>query len=886
MTDYTVAISQIGAGDIDRVGGKGANLGELMSAGFAVPPGFCVTTRAYDEFVAPAIDEVDQVLAGVARDDHQGLSAAATKVRAVLADLPMPPPVERAITEAWRALGSEQPVAVRSSATAEDLPTASFAGQQDTFLNVMGIDDLIEKVQACWISLFTDRAVLYRVNQGVDHTSVSLSVIVQQMVPSSVSGILFTADPVSGNREIVSIDAGFGLGEALVSGVVTADLFQVDKRTQRIVERRIAPKRLAIEPLPGGGTHRIELDASSNLKPTLTDRWVRRLADVGVRIERHFGAPQDIEWAIADDQLFIVQSRPITTLFPVPQLSGSDPGLHAYISVSHFQVMTDPMPPLAISVLRTIMPFDHPGGAIESRTITHAGGRLYLDVTPALRSRILRRMLPRALSIADERFSVALAQLVSRPGVWDGRPIRLRRTAPVLVPILRRALRTLFRGETEGASKEALQIIEHEVAATRSRLSGPETVEGRLAVLLETMRHAFEPITRWAPAAMAGVLASRLVGLVVDDSDDLNAAQRGLTGNVATDMNLEVGDLADTARRFPELVEVLERTEMGGAERLVEARSMPGGERFLSEWNAFLDRYGARGPSEIDLSKPRWVEDPTSLLQMVLNNLTHVESGSHRRHFDELHRDGTAAARRLAEEASSGSLGWIKGRVVRRLLRVSRDLSPMREHHKYFVIRLLADMKPILLEAGEDLESRGDLEAASDVWFLTMPELIAHYGIEGRPDHDLRSRVDERKQAHRHHADLNPPRVMTSDGEIPVAQLDVDAPPNAFVGSAVSAGVVEGTARVITDPSSQQLKPGEILIAPFTDPGWTPLFVNAAGLVTEVGGLMTHGSVVAREYGIPAVVGVDGATTRMSTGQRVRVNGDAGYVEVLDHDSP
>ena len=886
MNEFTVSISDVRSSDIGRVGGKGANLGELDGAGFAVPPGFCVTTAAYDAFVAPAIGEIERLLADAGLDDLPHLSGVARGVRDTLGRLSIPVDVDAAITEAWHHLGSDRAFAVRSSATAEDLPTASFAGQQDTFLNVRSHDDLIDKVKACWISLFTDRAVLYRIQQGIDHTTVSLGVVVQEMVPSEVSGILFTADPVSGRRDVMSIDAGFGLGEALVSGVITADLFQVDKRTGRILERKVAPKSIAIESHADGGTHQIELDAAQRRSTTLSDARIRRLAGVGVEIERHFGSPQDVEWAIAGDQLYIVQSRPITTLFPLPELNAADQGLHAYISISHFQVMTDPMPPLAISVLRTIMPFDHPDGTIESRTITHAGGRLYLDVTPALRQRFLRRLLPRALRIADERFSVALEELAARPGVWTGRTIRLHRVAPVLVPVLGRAVRLLLGGETGSASADALQTIEREVASARSRLTEPETVEGRVSVLLEEMRHAFEPILGWAPAALAGVIASRLIGVVVEQSEDVEASQRGLAGNVATEMNLAVGDLADTARTHPAVAAVLGQTDLDARRRLSRAGSVPGGERFITEWRLFLDRYGARGPSEIDLSKPRWMEDPTSLLQMVVNNLTQPDAGTHRRHFEELRRDGTAAADRLARRARSGLLGWIRAPFVRRLLRVSRDLSPMREHHKYFVIRLLADMKPILLEAGEDLASRGELDAAADIWFLTMPEIAARYGTGGGRGADLRSLVSKRKESFARFDKLTPPRVMTSDGEIPVARLDVDAPAGALIGTAVSSGVVEGPARVISDPSSEYLNSGEILIAPFTDPGWTPLFVNAAGLVTEVGGLMTHGSVVAREYGIPAVVGVDGATTQVTTGQWVRVNGDSGYVEVLNDGSP
>lgn len=884
MNTYTRPFSQIGSADIEEVGGKGANLGELTKAGFAVPVGFCVTTSAYNQFAGPKIALIGAILSTVRPNDLRHLSNSASRVRALLEDLPVPSEVEAAVIEAREALGGDATLAVRSSATAEDLPTASFAGQQDTFLNVRGRDDLIDKVKACWVSLFTDRAILYRIQQGIDHAVVSLSVVVQEMVASEVSGILFTADPVSGRRSIMSIDAGFGLGEALVSGVVTADLYQIDKHTKRIAERRINPKTFAIESLPGGGTHRVDLDGTQQERATLNDGWVHTLTDVGIDIEAHFGTPQDVEWAIAEDKLYILQSRPITTLFPLPELPEHDPDLHVYISVSHFQVMTDPIPPLAMSVVRTIMPFDHPSNDVESRTFTHAGGRLYIDVTPAMNQRVLRRVLPRALRVADERFSIAIRELAQRPDLWHGRPLRIRKIIPGSLPILARALRVLVGGKTSGIATETLDTIDHEVAFVRQRLTAPENTPDRMRVLLDEIRSAFDPIFRWAPQAVAGVMASRLVDAVMGDHGDPNdlvAAQRGLEGNVATEMNLAVGDLADTARLDSDLVSLLQSHDIKPRQRLAEAAALPGGKRFVTEWDGFINRYGARGPSEIDLSRPRWNEDPSSLLQMVINNLSHAEPQSHRRHFEELHRAGIEAADRLAADAGGGIFGWLRRPVARRLLRVSRDLSPMREHHKYFVIRLLSDMKQILIEAGEDLVSQGELDAADDIWYLTLPEVFGHYGVTADTGSDLRVSAAERRETFAYFDSLNPPRVMTSDGEIPVTRLNVDAPPNALVGTAVSAGVIEGLARVITDPAAESLSPGEILVAPFTDPGWTPLFVNAAGLVTEVGGLMTHGSVVAREYGIPAVVGVEGATTEITTGQRIRIDGDVGYVEVL-----
>jgi pyruvate,water dikinase len=343
-------------------------------------------------------------------------------------------------------------------------------------------------------------------------------------------------------------------------------------------------------------------------------------------------------------------------------------------------------------------------------------------------------------------------------------------------------------------------------------------------------------------------------------------------------MGLRVGDLADNARRSPELVAHLQGQDTLDA--LDSLDEVAGGPAFRAEWDRFISDYGMRGPAEVDITRPRWSDDPASLLQMVLGNLQQAEPGLHRRRHVRMTKEGWAAAGRLAEAAKHGPAGWLKATVVRRQTRVARNLAAVREHPKFLLVRIMALVRSALLEAGEILVAAKRMDAAEDIWFLDMGEAIQ--ALE-QPDEDLSLRIKARQADLRYFARLTPPRVMTSEGEIPTVrhQRD-DLPPGALAGNPVSGGVVEGVAKVMLDPAQEQVLPGEILVAPFTDPGWTPLFVNAAGLVLEVGGLMTHGSVVAREYGIPAVVGVLDATRKIATGQRLRVSGDNGLVEILD----
>ncbi|MCL5996825.1 MAG: PEP-utilizing enzyme, partial [Chloroflexi bacterium] len=307
---------------------------------------------------------------------------------------------------------------------------------------------------------------------------------------------------------------------------------------------------------------------------------------------------------------------------------------------------------------------------------------------------------------------------------------------------------------------------------------------------------------------------------------------------------------------------------------------LPGGPDFLAAWQQFVEQYGMRAPAEIDLSRPRWHEDPGSLLQMVVNDLRHDATGEHRAQHQRMVAQGQVTAERLVQMAWRGRWGWLRGLVVRRLVRVTRHLLATREHHKFWLIRLLGLIKPVLLEVGERLAAEGRIGRADDVWFLTLPELL---DVLDSPGADLHERTASRREALADFRERTPPHVMTSEGEIPTLNAaSADAPVGALIGTSASAGIAEGVARVVRDPQTATLERGEILVAPFTDPGWTPLFINAAGVVTEVGGVMTHGSVVAREYGIPAVVGVIDATKRIRTGQHIRINGTAGYVEYLD----
>src|SRR6266536_3451212 len=368
IEQYVLDLHEVDEMQVAVVGGKGAHLGELSRIeGTRVPAGFCVTTDAFRRIMAeaPSIDDRLDQLSRLNPDDREAIRTLSGEIRRTIEGIAIPGDLSAVITGALAQLGAQAAYAVRSSATAEDLPTASFAGQQDTYLNVVGPVAILQHVGRCWASLFTERAVTYRLRNGFDHRKVHMAVVVQQMVFPDAAGILFTADSVTGNRKVAAVDASFGLGEALVSGLVNPDVFKV--RDGEVVTKAVATKQLGIYALPAGGTQEVTIDPQRQEQPALTDAQVVRLVQLGRRIEAHFGRPQDIEWCLVDDGFQIVQSRPITTLFPIPETGDAEN--HVYLSVGHGQMMTDPMKPLGVSVwqLTALAPMHGAAGRLRVR---------------------------------------------------------------------------------------------------------------------------------------------------------------------------------------------------------------------------------------------------------------------------------------------------------------------------------------------------------------------------------------------------------------------------------------------------------------------------------------------------------------------------------------
>ncbi|MEU6001125.1 rifamycin-inactivating phosphotransferase [Streptomyces sp. NPDC047197] len=870
---YVLNLQDIDDTQVAVVGGKGAHLGELSRIdGIRVPGGFCVTTDAFRRVMAqaPSIDGHLDQLARLDPDDREAIRTLSAQIRRTIEETAVPGDLAAAVTRALTQLGEQAAYAVRSSATAEDLPTASFAGQQDTYLNVVGAAAILQHISRCWASLFTERAVTYRRRNGIDHRTVHMAVVVQRMVLPHASGILFTADPVTGNRKVATVDAGFGLGEALVSGLVNPDVYKV--RDGAIIEKTIAAKQRAVHAVPAGGTREVVIDSRQQEQPALTDAQVVRLVQLGRRIEAHFGRPQDIEWCLAEGDFQVVQSRPITTLFPIPE--ADDQENHVYVSVGHQQMMTDPMKPLGFSMWQlTAMVAMH-----------EAGGRLFVDVIERLAQPASRAGLLDLMGRGDPLVRDALETVIARDDFIPSLPDAGPGGPPAGGASASGASASGVSVPVEADPAIVTELIERSqvsVAALRRDIrtkTGPALFDFLLEAFEEHKRVLGDPLSM--RAIMAGMEATWwLNDKLLEWLGEKNAADTltlSAPDNITSEMGLALLDVADVIRPYPEVVAFLQSVE--DEDFLDGLAKLTGGTEARAAIESYLDRYGMRCVGEIDITRPRWRERPTTLVPVILDNVRIFEPGAAERRFEEGRQKAREKEQDVLSRLRALPDGDQKADAAKRMIDQVRGFAGYREYPKYGIVSRSFVYKQALLEEAERLVRAGVLREKEDIFYLTFHEL---HDVARSNQVDDRL-IQQRKEAFRSYQALTPPRVLTSDGEaVTGSYRRADVPAGALVGVPVSAGTIEGRARVILDMAEADLEAGDILVTAFTDPSWSPLFVGIAGLVTEVGGLMTHGAVIAREYGLPAVVGVEQATRLIRDGQRIRVHGTDGYVELL-----
>ncbi|WP_116246236.1 PEP/pyruvate-binding domain-containing protein [Nocardiopsis sp. FIRDI 009] len=835
-TRSVAPLDAFGADDLQAVGGKSANLGELLRAGLPVPPGFVVTTDAYAK-VAAGIG-LEERFTG--RDADTAPDPAA--LRADLESAPVPEGLRAAITAAYADLGADVPVAVRSSATAEDLPGATFAGQQDTHLNVVGADAVVDAVRRCWASLWTDRAVSYRAERSVADSEVRIAVVVQRMVDSDVAGVMFTADPVSGARDRVIVDAGAGLGEAVVSGLVTPDHYVLD-HGGRLLEWTPGRGEVVIRAVAGGGVRRQERPEAGDTgdregagagrgEPLLTDDQLSVLVAHGRTIAQHFGRPQDIEWCLSGGRVYIVQSRPMTALPPVTGPLNRRQRLLGSVLTEYVPVRPYPMD---VSTWFGRGPARMMQEIAEAYGITGGFEDFYAE-----EDGVVTQLTPRAPR-PTLRALAAPFRLARRPRAMD---VRAWREDPRFTEFLRRA--------------DELDALDP------AALPWPDLVQvpDRVLALLDhcrDLRLDYLPSTGVSVARLAA--ATALLGRRSLLGDLLGGARTR-----TEDANRALQDLADTVRATPELRALFASADPAEIVRELRSGRGPLG-AFAKDLDAFQREYGRRETTTpLLVSPPTLAESPESVVGLV-----RVLVGRERED-DPGSRSERALSRLLEHPLLRGERA--RARMIRWVRAAQSGLAFREDSHFYFTAGLPA-LRRALLEVGARLRAAGVVDEPFDVFHLRLEEVLEIRDVEDVPaDQVTRLRSLVRARAAKR-AELAGVRLIDPARVFPVKDRG-----DALVsGTPASAGTATGPVRVVRGPADfHRLESGDVLVCPYTNPSWTPLFQRAAAVVVDTGAAASHAAIVAREYGIPAVMGSGTGTAVLTDGERVTVDGSAGRV--------
>jgi rifampicin phosphotransferase len=874
---------EISAAESGQVGGKGANLGELTRAGLPVPPGFCVTAAVYQAFLeSTGLDGlIESKLAGIDLDSHEDLQDKSTQIQEAINAQPIPPGVADEVASSASQLLADAgvpeavalPLAVRSSATAEDQANASFAGQLETYLNIRGLPALLKHIKLCWASLWTERMITYIANQGLDHHSVSMSVVVQRMIPSEASGVLFTANPVTGKRDEVVINASWGLGEAIVSGLVTPDTITARKSDGHVLTRQTAVKDSLVAYAPGGGTEVMAVPSHLRATPVLSDQQVQELTRLARQIEDYYGKPQDIEWGRYQGQWYLLQSRPITTLAQVPERRYP---VGEFNRSMFIEIFPDPLSPVFLSVVaplfKDMLDFTFQNLGFKPAKSLQAIGVFYNQpyfnrdyiaaafqpLTPPAREPVIAQVINPFGSNA-EAASVEFSLPYLRMAACILRFMALfPRQLPGLITTYRAEIAQAevfpFQTATDAEICKVIRRIPFEYA---NKLLNYDFL--MIAVIGRTYR-------------LLGALLKRFYG--ADTNEIVAKLISGVTGNVTMETNKRLWDLAQIAKKSQVVGDALRDNDLLQARQILQQST--DGRGFLHELDRFLSEFGHR-EVHMDIMYPTWNEDPQPVFSFIRSYLDADESQSPYRQQERLVREREQLTQMVVKDIEK-SLGgrFLLGPIFKWILNATQIHTRERDTMHFEMTRLFPPIRRLMLELGRRWKAAGMLDQEEDIFYLSLDEMddIA------RSAHPVQETVRSRKDEFAHNQNCAWPIIIRHGEEQFVNEAATGtAGESGLQGVAGSPGKVIGISRVVQGPQDfSKLKKGEILVAPITNPVWTPLFAIAGGVVTEVGGILSHGAIVAREYGIPAVMSVQGATKKLRDGQRVAVDGNKGMV--------
>ncbi len=857
----------------EQIGGKAANLGKLIAGGFRVPPGVVITVEAYDRYLEGTgiRDRIGKALSSIDLEDGSSLERASEEIRSFFVSDPGDGMGE-ALDQAIRDIDPEALWSVRSSAVAEDLASASFAGQQDTYLNVQR-KDIMANVLRCWASYWNSRAIAYRHQAGVDQLGTGMAVVVQRMVDARSSGIMFTTDPVSGKKDRIIIESSWGLGESIASGLVTPDRFICDKRSVRQVERTINRKVTGIFLSPDG-SRSVTIDANRQVSPSLSRGEIAKVARMGKRIEEHFNAPQDVEWAIEGEDVCLLQSRPITNLAPDPDTLWT----RAYGD----EYWSDITSPLFFSLM----------GELLTRYVNHEGSEImgYWNLTDKELLRVHKGHIYFNASVLEEvfiynpKFSRTSELLNYFP--QKDQP-RIARADTKIVQRLWAEVRIAFL-DNEGT-------IFRTDKAYRRWAEGFKKVSERLDSLDLASLTDEQLYSEYASYRQAGVKHYQLIryGMVTHSigtnlmvkqwlSDWLGDRSgvyyskliSGLEDNKTLKTNIAMAKLARHAQNDRAVRELLSSGDSRRALEAIRSDDRYGG--FRGELGAFLKEYGHRSHTR-EMYFPRWADDPALVIDVV-RTLMSSKVGDLERLEQERVRERKEAEKEVMEKLGHLRLGFARKLIFRPVLNYAQIYLMFRENQRFFLDHMIFRWRKIFLEYGRRLTERGLLDGPSDIFFLSKEEVFDLCAKGG----DVRAVIAERRADFERYRDILPPKFLRGNVEFDdtVAR---GADTVRVTGVSASPGVVTGRIRVVQNIEAlPTVREGEIMVTSNTDPGWTAVFSKLGGLITETGGILSHGAVVSREYAIPAVTAVKDATGFFKTGQRVTLDGNDGTIYILE----
>lgn len=807
-----------------------------------------------------------------------------SKLRKAIIEAPLAEALAKEVKANYDALGSDR-VAVRSSATAEDLPGYSFAGQHDTYF-ASGLDDCLEKIKHCWASLWTVRAFEYRKRNGFDQLGVEMAVIVQELVPAEVSGVLFTADPVTGKHDRLVIESCYGLGEALVSGKVSPDRTVLAKDDLRVLEHKVSDKKVEVVIDETGVVHEQKIKPPRFRSASLDQTLARQLGELAKKAESAFSQPQDIEWAVSEGDVFFLQSRPITTIKKEKTFEDRQ----VWSNLNTGEILPDVVSPMTWSALEKLVEpiFQTLFGRLgidlgDNPLIGQVAGRVYFNLTtllgavksiPGLKKADLSTLLGGEqdrmeelgrLKILDEdlpdlKFS-PLRLMVRLPGIIFS----------VLAYSPKKGVKFITRMSRRG---EQLLALDFSALSDEALLSHLQQTCEEMSEHIHGLGFAFQ--------GMVGFSQLDKVCCAWLDDDEGTFANRllaGMGGVESAEAGLMLWELADRARENSGVAEII-LADGKWQEVQEKLAALRGGREFLDQWDGFMSKHGHHTRGELDICNPRWSDDPDYILRVIRNYSRNWGKTDPIEHYQQRRREREELTRQCRTRLKNP----VKRVIFNLLLSRAQLGSVVRENLKNTAIKYwINGLRRIALELGGRLASRGVLEEKDDIFFLRFDEFEPV--VLGQAEFDVKSVVAERKAEYAKNQQIVPPAVVGGrfDPKTYIPAEQVKPEKKILSGLAVSPGVATGLARVILRAcDDEQVLPGEILVTPFTDPGWTPYFIPAAAIVMDQGGLLSHGSIIAREYGIPAVVNVGPATKLIKTGQTIQVDGNRGLVEIVE----